>query len=120
MTHAHDLALLYDLLDDRLAPSAAEELRRRVAEAHELAAVQGPSVTTAAKGAARDEAKKLQDVERHRKATDAVREANEAHDDAATAAGESDLKERRAGAGAAPAPPPPPPPSLADRPPPPP
>jgi anti-sigma factor RsiW len=38
MTHPHDLALLYDLLDARIAPAAAEELRKRIGEEPELAA----------------------------------------------------------------------------------
>src|SRR5690348_2273379 len=38
MTHPHDLALLYDLLDGRIAPAAAEELRKRLGEEPELAA----------------------------------------------------------------------------------
>ena len=37
--HPHDLALLYDLVDGRLAPRAADELSRRLAEEPDLRAV---------------------------------------------------------------------------------
>ncbi|MBL9088729.1 MAG: hypothetical protein JNM10_16445, partial [Planctomycetia bacterium] len=38
MTHPHDVALLNDLVDDRLTPAAAEDLRRRLADEPALAA----------------------------------------------------------------------------------
>lgn len=38
MTHPHDVALLNDLVDDRLTPAAADDLRRRLADEPALAA----------------------------------------------------------------------------------